>query len=78
MKIRQYPSEGYWIIAAYEEIRRVIKARLGAGDPDEQPNFTHIENMRDPRMVVAPKPQRHNVPYGQRPRSEGGYFNQSR
>jgi hypothetical protein len=74
MKIRQYPSEGYWIIAAYEEIRRVIKARLGAGDPDEQPNFSHIESLRDPRASVAPKPQRRDMPYGQRPRSENGYY----
>jgi hypothetical protein len=73
MKIRQYPSEGYWIIAAYEEIRRVIKARLGAGDPDEQPNFSHIETLRDPRASVASKPQRRDMPYGQRPRSENGY-----
>jgi len=78
MKIRQYPSEGYWIIAAYEEIRRVIKARLGAGDPDEQPDFSHIETLRDPRSMIAQKPQRRDMPYGQRPRGEGGYFNQNR
>lgn len=55
--IRQYPSEGYWIRAAYEEIRRVIKHRLATGDTDAQPDFSAIENMSDDR---SPAPARNN------------------
>lgn len=57
--IRQYPSEGYWICAAYEEIRRVVKHRLATGDADAQPDFSSIENMVDPRSVAQ---------FNQRPR----------
>ena len=72
LNIRQYPSEGYWIVAAYEEIRRVIKRRLETGDADTQPDFSGIENMVDTR---SPAPSRDRVrretPYGNRPRGAG-------
>lgn len=82
LNIRQYPSEGYWIVAAYEEIRRVIKLRLSTGDVSVQPDFTKIEMMPNPRNIVE-KPRYDNrrnhqnnqapSPYGSR--KEGSYFN---
>lgn len=67
--IRQYPSEGYWICAAYEEIRRVIKHRLATGDADTQPDFSAIETLVDTRNPV---PARHQ------PRRESAYGNRNR
>lgn len=68
--IRQYPSEGYWICAAYEEIRRVIKHRLATGDVDAQPDFSNIEKMVDPRSVVTNhRPRRGD----HKPNRTGGY-----
>lgn len=65
--IRQYPSEGYWICAAYEEIRRVIKHRLATGNTDAQPDFSAIENLVDTRNMPAPRPQvRRESAYGHR------------
>ena len=65
--IRQYPSEGYWICAAYEEIRRVIKHRLATGNTDAQPDFSAIENLVDTRNMSAPRPQvRRESAYGHR------------
>ena len=65
--IRQYPSEGYWICAAYEEIRRVIKHRLATGNTDAQPDFSTIENLVDTRNMPAPRPQaRRESAYGHR------------
>lgn len=69
LNIRQYPSEGYWIVAAYEEIRRVIKRRLATGDTEAQPDFSDIENLVDTRN---PAPARNHIrretPYGNRAR----------
>lgn len=70
LNIRQYPSEGYWIVAAYEEIRRVIKHRLATGDTVAQPDFSGIENMVDTRNAAPSRHQtRRESPYGARPRS---------
>lgn len=70
LNIRQYPSEGYWIVAAYEEIRRVIKLRLSTGDASVQPDFTKLEMMPNPRNVDKPRfdNRRHHqpTPYGSR------------
>lgn len=70
LNIRQYPSEGYWIVAAYEEIRRVIKLRLSTGDTSVQPDFTKLEMMPNPRNVDKPRfdNRRHHqpTPYGSR------------
>lgn len=58
LAIRQYPSEGYWIVAAYEEIRRVIKHRLATGESDAQPDFSAIETLVDARAAT---PSRNSV-----------------
>lgn len=72
LNIRQYPSEGYWIVAAYEEIRRVIKHRLETGDTDAQPDFSGIENLVDTRNPAPARDRvRRETPYGNRPRSSG-------
>jgi hypothetical protein len=71
LNIRQYPSEGYWIVAAYEEIRRVIKHRLATGDTEAQPNFSSIETMVDTRSPSQNRNQgRRDNPYGNRPRHQ--------
>ncbi len=80
LNIRQYPSEGYWIVAAYEEIRRMIKLRLRNDDYSEQPDFSKIETMTDPRAgFQKPRvPVRRDSPYGQRQENPRSYFNQQR
>lgn len=76
LDIRQYPSEGYWIVAAYEEIRRVIKLRLQTNDASVQPDFTKIEMMPNPRNADKPRFDNRRghqpTPYGSR---NGGYSN---
>ena len=76
LDIRQYPSEGYWIVAAYEEIRRVIKLRLQTNDVSVQPDFTKIEMMPNPRNADKPRFDHRRghqpTPYGSR---NGGYSN---
>ena len=67
--IRQYPSEGYWICAAYEEIRRVIKLRLATGDSEAQPDFSAIETLVDTRNPAPARIQ---------PRRESAYGNRNR
>lgn len=70
LNIRQYPSEGYWIVAAYEEIRRVVKHRLATGDTDAQPDFSDIETLVDVRHPAPNRNQgRRETPYGNRPRN---------
>jgi hypothetical protein len=81
LNLRQYPSEGYWCVAAFEEIRRVIKARLATGDNTIELNFQELEKMRNPREGFNKPTQhrnhRHNAsPYG-KPREGGGYFNRA-
>jgi hypothetical protein len=69
LSIRKYPKEGYWISAAFEEIRRATRERLSTGDTNIQPNFSKIETMTDPRAylqdpyVNGPRKQ---SPYGKR------------
>lgn len=81
LNIRQYPSEGYWTAAAFEEIRRVIKHRLETGDNDAQPDFSKLEDMRNPRAGIDKPVQRPGrrdpSPYG-RPRQQESYFNRGR
>lgn len=69
LAIRQYPSEGYWIVAAYEEIRRVIKHRLATGESDAQPDFSAIETLVDARAAT---PSRNSV------RRDGGFNSRAR
>lgn len=81
LNLRQYPSEGFWMVAAFEEIRRVIKHRMETGDNETQPDFTKLEDMRNPRAgidkpLVRPQPRNQN-PYG-KPHQGESYFNRAR
>lgn len=81
LNLRQYPSEGFWMVAAFEEIRRVIKHRMETGDNETQPDFTKLEDMRNPRAgidkpLVRPQPRNQN-PYG-KPHQGESYFNRTR
>jgi hypothetical protein len=81
LNLRQYPSEGFWTVAAFEEIRRVIKHRMETGDNEAQPDFSKLEDMRNPRAGIdkpyaRPQP-RNPSPYG-KPRQGEGYFNRAR
>lgn len=84
LNLRQYPSEGFWIVAAYEKIREAIKHRLDSGDSTTYPDFTGLDSMRNPRAGIEKphyKPQQKPSPYG-KPRNElrgeGSYFNRAR
>lgn len=81
LNLRQYPSEGFWTVAAFEEIRRVIKHRMETGDNDAQPDFSKLEDMKNPRAgidkpYVRPQP-RNGSPYG-KPRQSESYFTRGR
>lgn len=67
--IRKYTKEGYWIAAAFEEIRRAVRARLNENDAGVQPNFSKIETMADARAHLNDPyaaPARKQSPYGKR------------
>lgn len=68
--IRQYPTEGFWMVECFSYIREILQANaleLSKGSESlYECDFSYIETFKDPSKPVSAKAKKHRNPYGGR------------